>query len=189
MWVDPLCPWAWRTSGWLTEVERVRDVAPRWRLMSLAVLHEGLDLTPERRAWADGAWGPVRVLAAARERCGEEVLRGVYRSVATRLHDDDRTDLAAVLAEALAEHGLPADLAEAADRTEYDDLLRAGNAEARAAVGEESGTPVVAVGEVGFFGPVLGTVPTGEDAGRLWDAVVVLAGQPGFAELKRARRG
>ncbi len=35
-----------------------------------------------------------------------------------------------------------------------------------------------------FFGPVISRIPRGEEAGRLWDGVVLVAAMPGFHELK-----
>ncbi|WP_399886825.1 hypothetical protein ACGH7X_20360 [Streptomyces sp. BBFR51] len=92
-----------------------------------------------------------------------------------------------MIAEALAELGLPASLAGAARTDAHDAALRAGHRTAQEAVGEEAGTPVVTVDGVGFFGPVLSSVPRGEDATRLFQALSTLAGTAAFAELKRGR--
>ncbi|WP_367273369.1 NAD(P)/FAD-dependent oxidoreductase, partial [Galactobacter sp.] len=54
-------------------------------------------------------------------------------------------------------------------------------------VGDDVGTPVVALNGVGFFGPVITRVPRGELAGELFDAAVTLGNFPHFFELKRSR--
>ena len=64
LWVDPACPWAWITSRWLLEVERVREVTVRFHVMSLGVLNEEKDLSEEHRQRLSRVWGPVRVLTA-----------------------------------------------------------------------------------------------------------------------------
>ena len=186
-WFDPLCPWAWMTSRWMLEVEKVRPVDVRWHVMSLAVLNENRDLSPEYREMLDKAWGAVRVVVAAQQEHGDDVVLPLYTALGTRRHPGGRELDRETIVEALEEVGLPAALADAADSDKYDAELRASHAEGIDLVGQDVGTPVVAVNGVAFFGPVVTPAPTGEAAARLWDGCVLVAGTPGFYELKRTR--
>lgn len=187
MWFDPVCPWAWMTSRWLMEVEAVRDIEVTWSQMSLSVLNEGRDLPEEYREMLDRAWTPVRVIAAARKAHGDEVTKPLYDAIGTRLHLEQEKDFRVATAAALAEVGLPAELIEAADGQAHDDLLRESHGRAIDLVGDDVGTPVISIGDVAFFGPVVSPAPKGEAAGRLFDGCVLVAGTDGFFELKRTR--
>lgn len=186
-WFDPACPWAWMTSRWMVEVEQVRDVDVRWHVMSLSVLNEGRDLPESYRTLMDESWAAVRVLVAAAEQHGPQVLRPLYDALGTRRHPGGRRDTAAIIAESLAEVGLPAELAEAGSTDAYDEQLRASHQRAIDLVGDEVGTPVVAIDGTAFFGPVMTPAPKGEAAGRLFDGFVLVTSVPGFYEIKRTR--
>ncbi|PRX48911.1 putative DsbA family dithiol-disulfide isomerase [Nonomuraea fuscirosea] len=190
-WFDPLCPWAWVTSRWLLQVEQVRPVRADWRLMSLADLNlvqrKGEGLSEQYRDLMERAWGPVRVCAAAAEHAGRGILGRLYTAIGTRCHNHRRRDDPTVIAEALAEVGLPDVLSAAADSEEFDQLIRDSHDEAFNEVGLDVGTPVLRIGSTAMFGPVIRRAPRGEAAGRLWDGLVLVAGTEGFFELKRSR--
>jgi 2-hydroxychromene-2-carboxylate isomerase len=186
-WFDPICPWAWMTSRWMEQVEQVRPVDVRWHVMSLAVLNEGRDLPADYQDMMTRAWGPVRVIVAAQQLHGDDVVKPLYDAMGTRLHPKGIKDYDQVIAESLAEVNLPAELAAYATSEEYDDQLRASHEEGISKVGQDVGTPVIAVDDVAFFGPVVTPAPKGEAAARLWDGVLLVAVTPGFYEIKRSR--
>jgi hypothetical protein len=190
-WFDPLCPWAWITSRWILEVEKVRPVRADFRIMSLAYLnlvqHEGKGLNEEYRERMSRAWGPVRVCAAAALDSGREVLGPLYTALGTRIHNQGRYEDPAIIAEALAEAGLPAFLADAAETDEFDDFIKKSHHEAFDEVGLDVGTPVVRIRGKALFGPVITPAPKGEAAGELWDGLVLVSKADGFFELKRSR--
>ncbi|WP_141584050.1 DsbA family protein [Actinomadura sp. WMMA1423] len=182
VWFDPACPYTWITSRWLLEAAKVRPIEPCWHLLSLAALNEGRDDDPENDP--EGyLWLPARVCAAVADRAGQEALGRFYTAFGARVHE--RKEMGPqTIPDALAEAGLSGDLAETALSDHYDGAVRASTAAGLARVGPHVGTPVVAVGEVAFFGPVLSRIPRGEEAGRLWDGTLLVAGVPGFHELK-----
>ena len=186
-WFDPLCPWAWLASRWLLEAAAVRDLEPRWHVMSLAVLNEGRELDPAYGDFLTKAWAPVRTVIAAQQECGDGVTGDLYTALGTRYHVRQEPRERATIEAALADVGLPARLADAGDTDGYDDALRKSHHAGMDPVGMDVGTPVIHVDGVAFFGPVITPAPKGEAAGRLWDGVVLVAGTPGFYELKRTR--
>jgi len=190
-WFDPVCPWAWITSRWILEVQKVRPVRPDWRIMSLAYLnltqHEGKDLSADYLERMGRAWGPIRVCAAAARRSGPEILGPLYTAIGTKFHVEGRREDPTVLPEALAEVGLPASLASAAQSDEFDGEIKRSHHEAFDDVGTDVGTPVIRIRGRAIFGPVITPAPKDEAAGRLWDGLVLVTEADGFFELKRTR--
>jgi 2-hydroxychromene-2-carboxylate isomerase len=188
-WFDPLCPFAWITSRWMLEVEQVRDVEVRWRVMSLYFLNKDRDLSEDYQARIARGLPIGRVLIAAEQKVGGEALGPLYTAFGERIHHEKQELGRELVVAALADAGLPADLVDAMDDSSYDEALRASHQEAIDRVGDDVGTPTIAFNDSSFFGPVLSKIPRGEDAGRIWDGTIALAAFPYFFEIKRTRVG
>jgi predicted DsbA family dithiol-disulfide isomerase len=186
-WFDPACPFAWITSRWVLEVEKVRDIEVTWHIMSLAFLNEDKDIPDQYREFLKTAWQPVRVVQAAKEKYGQEALLPLYTALGTRIHVQKQDKDRAMIEAALEEAGLDVSLADAMDDSSYDDAIRESHKRGMDQVGNEVGTPTIAFEGRAFFGPVISKAPKGEDAGTMWDAFVTLSAFDHFYELKRSR--
>ncbi len=186
-WFDPACPWAWLTSRWMVEVEQVRQVKTIFHVMSLAVLNQSKDIPDDYRAGLNKTWAAVRVALGVEREYGQEQLAAFYTAIGTRYHPQGEPRDRDTIEKALSDVGLPTQLADLGDTGDWDDDLRASHHRGMDPVGDEVGTPVIHIGDVAWFGPVITPAPTGEAAGRLFDAVRELATYPGFYELKRTR--
>jgi 2-hydroxychromene-2-carboxylate isomerase len=186
-WFDPICPWAWITSRWVLEVTPMRDLDVHWHVMSLAVLNEGRELPEDYTKRMQQAWGPVRVLIAAQQRHGDDVLVPLYTALGNRFHLAKAPIERDTIEAALKEANLPSQLADAMISEDYDEALKASHQSGIERVGMDVGTPIVSVNGSSFFGPVVTPMPKGEAAAKLWDGLVLVAGTDGFFELKRTR--
>jgi hypothetical protein len=191
LYFDPVCPYAWIGSRWLLEVNRQRVLDLRFHVMSLAMLNEDRELDDGYRRTVERSIGPSRVAAAIATQVGEHALPDWYTEFGERIFDHWRypepAEYHEAVLNALDRTNLPSWLASVADSTDYDDALRRSHDAGIAPVGGDVGTPIIHLDGVAFFGPVLNSIPRGEDALRLFDGARLLAGFPDFFELKRTR--
>lgn len=193
LWFDPVCPYSWVAYQWLLEVEAQRPVDLRLHIMSLVMLEEGrTDIAADYLAHVEATRGPSRVAVAAAEHFGPEVLRPFYSAfgglVFTTFRWVTRSELHGFVRDALAASQLPGWLEDAMESEDYDAALRRSHEQGIAPVGTEVGTPTTHVDGVAFFGPVLNSIPRGEQAVRIFDGARLLAGFPDFYEIKRTRQ-
>ena len=186
-WFDPTCPWAWMTSRWMLEVEKVRDVKTVFHVMSLSVLNDGRDLPEDYLAHMKDAWLPARAALLVEQRHGSEKLRDFYTEIGTRFHLRQEPKTPDVVRAALAAVGADEDIADLAQTDAFDDDLRRSHHEGMDPVGDEVGTPVLRINGMSLFGPVISPAPKGEEAGSLFDGVEKVTAYPGFFEVKRTR--
>jgi predicted DsbA family dithiol-disulfide isomerase len=189
--VDPACPWAWLTSRWLAEVEKVRPVRVETRLLDLAEINREQDQSDEgmQRSHSAGERA-LRVLVLVRREHGAEAMACAYTEIGEAWHEraqplGELTTLRAALRAA----GLDPALADRAleDESTFEELL----AQHREACESECfGVPTLQIdGSPAIFGPIVDRRVTGEEAGELWDRVAWLIQRGFFFELKRNRSG
>jgi len=183
-WFDPSCPWAWMTSRWMDEVASHRDLDVTFHVMSLGILNEDNEGMKEH---LPALLRYTRLVTAATELHGQAIVKPLYDALGTRIHVRGEKDQDVVIADSLAEVGLPAEFAAYAESEEYDTQMRASHDDGINRVGQDVGTPVIAVNGTAFFGPVISPAPKGQMALTLWDGVVAAASYDGFFELKRSR--
>lgn len=186
-WFDPSCPWAWMTSRWVDEVSTARELDVTWHIMSLAILNEDKDVSESYRENFPRYLRYARLVAAVEQLEGRATVKSLYDALGTRIHPGGSKDPDEVIRGALAELELPADYARYADSDEFDAQLRASHNAGLELVGQDVGTPIIAVNGTAFFGPVISPTPRGEQALTLWDGIVAAASYDGFFELKRTR--
>ena len=119
-WFDPLCPWAWMTSRWILEVEKVRDISVKWNLFSLAYLNRDKDVAEEYKARLARSWHCTRVIAAAQKAKGFEVTLPLYTAISSRIHLKKMEVGTELFKEALKEVGLPESLSDAMNDESFD---------------------------------------------------------------------
>jgi len=184
---DVSCPWAWRTALWIREVEKVRPIQVTWKFLSLAKINEAGDYARDSHT-ASHATFPL--LARARERGGNDAVGRLYLALGQARHErkESLAD-AAVIERALTEAGLdPAWRTEAVAEPGIEKRIIEEHQDGIERL-KAFGVPTLSInGQRGFFGPVITSVPTGEDAGELWDHISWLAGREDFFEYKRSRR-
>ena len=186
-WFDPVCPWAWMTSRWILEVEKVRDISVKWNLFSLAHLNRDKELPEDYKSRLIRSWQSTRVIAAAQKEKGSGVTLPLYTAISSRIHLKKMEVDAPLFEEALNEVGLNPALAAAMNDESLNAVIIESHERGIALVGNDVGTPIISVGGAAFFGPVISPAPKGEEAGKLWDGVVGVASYPGFFEIKRSR--
>lgn len=186
-WFDPACPFAWMTSRWMLEVEKVRDVKTTFHVMSLAVLNDGRELSEDYRDTMENAWVGARTALAVEQRHGSEGLRAFYSAVGTRFHPGEEPQTPETIGEALAECGFETSILELAQTDALDEDLRRSHHEGMDPVGNDVGTPVLRINGMSLFGPVISPAPKGEEAGELFDGFQKVTAYSGFFELKRSR--
>jgi 2-hydroxychromene-2-carboxylate isomerase len=201
---DPICPFAWITSRWVLEVAELRDISIEWRFIALAIVNEGTDYSTFPAAYPalhGVGRSMLRVAAAARVAGGNDAVASFYTAAGTRMHPEGGSvsiyrgdpipeDL---ISGVIAAAGLDASLLVAADDDSWDSVLREETELCLGRTGRDVGTPILtwAPGtdrEASLFGPVISTIPRGDAALELWDAVQTLARTAGFSEIKRSMR-
>ena len=199
---DPVCPWAWITSRWVAEVQELRNYTVSWKFISLKILNQDKMDYASMPAGYKGVHAAgtscLRVAAKARSVAGNDAVAKVYTALGFSLHNKQErelfvADIEGHIAGLLSQAGLPVEWALSANDESFDRLIAEETAMGLERAGKDVGTPIITFNpgglkEASFFGPVISTIPRGENATKLWDAIETIVTSSDMAELKRSLR-
>ena len=185
-YLDPRCPWAWRTSLWVREVQRQGLITVQWKLLSLNEINRDAEKTANPEPMNPA----LRTLLLARERGGQEAIDRLYLALGRARHDrqEDLSSMGtieAALEEAKLERGLAQ---QAIDNPSTAQRVLEEHRDAVTLYGA-FGVPWLVLDDnsFGFFGPVIDEIQDAETARTLWEHISWLLTQPAFYEMKRSR--
>lgn len=196
---DPVCPWAWITSRWVTNVQQLRNYEVSWKFISLRMINaeRGYAGHEAYEQIHNAGLAGLRVASAARAQGGNASVAAVYTALGNAIHIGGRreelvNDPKSFLLSIVADAGLPAEVAAAFEDSTHDEVIRYETEAALSRTGKDVGTPILtfnpkSANEASLFGPVISQAPKGEEAMKLWDAVQTIA-ESGVAEIKRSLR-
>ena len=196
---DPVCPWAWITSRWVTNVQQLRNYDVSWKFISLRMINaeRGYAGHEAYEQIHNAGLAGLRVASAARAQGGNSSVAAVYSALGNAIHIGGRreemvSDPKSFLLSIVADAGLPAEVAAAYEDSTHDEVIRFETEAALGRTGKDVGTPILTFNpksahEASLFGPVISRAPTGDAAVKLWDAVQTIA-ESGVAEIKRSLR-
>lgn len=196
---DPVCPWAWITSRWVTNVQQLRNYDVSWKFISLRMVNaeRGYAGHEAYEQIHNAGLAALRVASAARAQGGNQSVAEMYTALGNAIHVGGRreelvNDTKKFLDAVVADAGLPAEIAAAFEDTTHDEVIRFETEAALSKTGKDVGTPILtfnpkSANEASLFGPVISRAPQGEEALKLWDAVQTIA-ESGVAEIKRSLR-
>ena len=198
--LDPICPWCWMTSRWVTNVQSERQLDVRWRFICLKFVNENKDdeYSVRHRPGHEAGVRMLRVLHEVAEREGNDAVGRLYTAIGTEWHvhgrrEEAMADLPGVPRRVPGRGGSRPGVRRPRRRRVARSPVRDDTDEALARTGGNVGTPIITIGAGteaprSFFGPVMPKAPKGDDAVALWNAVATLAYSE-VAELKRTQRG
>jgi predicted DsbA family dithiol-disulfide isomerase len=196
---DPVCPWAWITSRWVTNVQQLRNYEVSWKFISLRMVNaeRGYAGHEAYEKIHNAGLSALRVASAARAQGGNASVAAVYTALGNAIHVGGRreelvNDPKSFLLSIVADAGLPAEVAAAFEDSTHDEVIRFETEAALSKTGKDVGTPILTFNpksgnEASLFGPVISEAPKGDEAMKLWDAVQTIA-ESGVAEIKRSLR-
>ncbi|OBH77977.1 disulfide bond formation protein DsbA [Mycobacterium scrofulaceum] len=189
LYLDPVCPFSWVTARWLLDAGRATGTPVTLRQMSLAVLNAGQETEGKQQRMMERSTRLGRLFAAAVGERGPDAFAGLYDSIGRRIHVDGEDLTATAIREALAENGLAQRLVDAQDDAGLDEAVKRAHQASQDALGDEAGSPIIAVDGRAFSGPVLTRTLKTADGVRLLQAVLTVATVPEFAALQRPYEG